>query len=238
MSGWVVQGGYGRKQTEMEPVEVPDIVGVRSSTGHGRRIEVAKGSFRIPAAHVSTGINDLKAAGREAETLVWNKGKPAKRRTLVAKSAPLTTSVSEDDARKLVARHGLKGPLPKNLDRNQRMAAYEARYVSAGGRKAEKWNHRANQANKVSNAAVGAATAAGSAYLAARTHRMQAWKPKLAARVAHQAELSGVGAATLGGAAQIYGDHAKHRRSSYASAPAGVAASALRRMRAYDPNGS
>ena len=149
----------------------------------------------------------------------------------ILKSEPLKTSVSEDDARKLVARHGLKGPLPKTLDRNQRMAAYEARYVSAGGRKAEKWQHRAQTADKVKTAGLGVATVGGAGWLATRGKL----KSKLSPAFAHHAETVAGAGAVAGGAGELYAGHARRKRSSYASAPAGVAASALRRMQGYTP---
>lgn len=153
---------------------------------------------------------------------------------------PLKTSVSEKDAKRLVRQHGLVGPLPKHLDRNQRMAAYEARYVSAGGKKAEKWQHRANVADKVRTAGLAGATAGSALWTASRVKGLKtAAKPalKLLAhpRVAHHAETAIGASATIGGAAELYAGHARRKRSSYASAPAGVAASALRRMQGYTP---
>lgn len=156
--------------------------------------------------------------------------------TRISKREPLKTSVSEDDARKLVDRHGLKGALPKELNREQRMAAYEARYVSAGGKKAEKWQNRAEDADKVKTIGLGVATVGGAGWLAGRTKgasKLVAKKPRL---VHHAETLAGAGA-VAGGAGELYAGHARRKRSSYASAPAGVAASALRRMQDYTPGG-
>lgn len=159
---------------------------------------------------------------------------------------PLKTSVSETDAKHLVERHGLKGPLPKELDRNQRMAAYEARYVTAGGKKAEHWQRRAQRADKVKTAGLAGATAGGAAWFASRgrlgRHLGQAVHAKApglrrldAKKIAHHAETVVGASAVAGGAGELYAGHARRKRSSYASAPAGVAASALRRMQAYTP---
>jgi len=151
--------------------------------------------------------------------------------------APLKTTVSEDDARRLVERHGLKGPLPKTLNREQKMAAYEARYVSAGGHQANKWQHRSNQAEKARVASVGAASLAGGAWLASRGKNKVSLKlSSKFPRLQHHAENAAVGAATAGGGAELYGAHARRKRSSYASSPSGVAASALRRMQGYTPD--
>jgi hypothetical protein len=160
-------------------------------------------------------------------------------------SAPLKTSVSPEDAKKLIDRHGLKGPLPKHLDREQRRAAYEARYVTAGGRKAEHWQRRAIRADKVKTGGLAVATAAGVPWVASRTGAGRAVGRAIARhipaarkvdskRLAHTAETVAGAAATVGGAGELYAAHARRKRSSYASAPAGVAASALRRMQAYD----
>ena len=142
------------------------------------------------------------------------------------------TSISDDDAKHLVERHGLKGPLPKTLNREQKMAAYEARYVSAGGHKAEKWNHRASVGDRVKNTGLAVATAGGAGWLATRGKlKGKALSPK----IRHHAETIAGAGATAGGAGELYAAHARHKRSSYASAPAGVARSALTRMRDYTP---
>lgn len=158
------------------------------------------------------------------------------RPSTVVKKAPLKTSVNERDAKRLVGRHGLTGPLPSGLGREQRMAAYEARYVSAGGHKAERWQRRALRADKVKNVGLGVATAGGAAWLAGRTHAGAATLRRLGPRAAHHAETAAGAGAVVGGAGELYAGHSRRKRSSYASAPAGVAASALRRMRDYTPN--
>ena len=152
----------------------------------------------------------------------------------IRKSQPLKTSVSEEDAKHLVERHGLTGPLPKNLDRNQRMAAYEARYVSSGGHKAQKYQHRANAAEKVRVASVGAGGLSAAAWMLSRgKNKASVAALKKVPHLQHHAEMSAAGSAVGATAGELYGAHARKKRSSYASQPAGVAASALRRMQAY-----
>lgn len=160
-----------------------------------------------------------------------------------SKYTPLKTSINDDDAKRLVERHGLKGPLPKELTREQKMAAYEARYVSSGGRKAEKWQHRAVRADKAKNAGLAGATIGSALWTAGRVAR-GGKTPAARAVVRHlshprlnRAAETAIGAsATIGGAGELYASHARRKRSSYASAPGGVAASALRRMQGYTPN--
>ena len=147
---------------------------------------------------------------------------------------PLKTSISEPDAKRLVGRHGLAGPLPKHLPREERMAAYEARYVASGGRKGEKWQHRARTADHVKNAGLGVATGGGVAWLGTRAKGYRSVARIKQNTLRHHADtVIGTGA-TVGGAAELYGSHARRRRASYASAPGGTAASTLRRMRAHD----
>lgn len=151
----------------------------------------------------------------------------------VAKREPLKTSINEDDARKVIDRYGLKGPLPKGLDREQKMAAYEARYVSAGGKKAAKWQRRTEVADKVKTGGLGIATAGGAVWLGSRGKHYKSLKAiKATPKKEHAETIAGAGA-VAGGAGELYAGHARRKRSSYASAPAGVAASALRRMRDY-----
>ena len=135
------------------------------------------------------------------------------------------TTMSEQDARRLVGEVGDRGPLPAGLSREKKMRAYEARYVAAGGPKGEQWNQRAKAADKAS-AASGALAGAGSLGVLATRKRPRA------RRVAGTAALLGTAGWGLGGAAAY---DAKRRRSSYSSSPAGVAASALTRMRNYSP---
>ncbi|MEO6205035.1 MAG: hypothetical protein ABIO67_06605, partial [Mycobacteriales bacterium] len=125
-------------------------------------------------------------------------------------SEPLKTSVSEDDTRKLVDRHGLKGSLPKTLDREQRRAAYEARYVSAGGKKAEHWQRRAVVADKTKTAGLAGATAGGAVWLgsrvlpktrpaAAAARKIPALKKINPKKVSHHAETASGAAAVVAG---------------------------------------
>ncbi len=153
---------------------------------------------------------------------------------------PLRTSISRDDAKRLSRQYGLKGPLPKGLTREQKMAAYEARYVSAGGSRAERWQRRAERSEKIRTAGVVAGVAAGGAYLGAKAglgrpaSRLVGRTPLRRINRNHL-ETAGVAVGTLTGAAEIDAMRARRKRSSYASAPGGVAASALRRMKAYTP---
>ena len=61
---------------------------------------------------------------------------------------PLKTNMSEHDAKRVVSRVNLAGELPKHYSREQRMGAYEARYVASGGRKGEKYQRRATAATR------------------------------------------------------------------------------------------
>jgi len=144
--------------------------------------------------------------------------------------AKLDTTMSDRRADELARRYDTRGPLPKTLDRNQRMAAYEARYIASGGRKAEKWKRRADAAEVGRNVGLAGATLAGAGLLARRAPGLR--------RVPHRAfETAGLASGVFGGASELYGEHARSRRASYASSPGGVAASALQRMRAYTPGG-
>jgi hypothetical protein len=160
----------------------------------------------------------------------------------VGKSEPLRTSVSDTDAKRLVREHGLKGPLPKSLNRNQRISAYEARYVTAGGHKAQKWQHRAENADRVKTAGLVGVTAATGAALTARTHLGRGLKAsKVGAKFphfGHHIETAALASGAAGGAGELYAARARRKRSGYASAPAGVASSALRRLHAYTPEQS
>lgn len=163
----------------------------------------------------------------------------------IAKREPLTTTMSQSQARKIVAQHGSVGPLPKTLGRPERMAAYEARYVANGGPAGEKWSRRASHSDKIKTAALGGATGAAAGLLASRTkpggRALAALRRNTPMRnVSDQmfnrrVENTALGAAAVGGGAELYGDVARHKQSSYHSAPAGVAASSLRRMRDYTP---
>lgn len=138
------------------------------------------------------------------------------------------------DHRDLIRRYGDRGPLPKNLHRDEKIRAYEARYAAHGGKKGEKWQHRANVAEGVRNAALGSGTVAlaGLAHLKTkRGGRLALKHPHLQNRLDHMALASGA----AGGAAELSGEVARDRRASYASSPGGVAASALTRMKANTP---
>lgn len=169
----------------------------------------------------------------------------------VHKSAPLATSLTPDEAHHLVhgkGGYGLTGTLPHNLGRDERMRAYEARYVASGGHKARHWQNVAQGAEVARNAGLAGATAAGASWLAAGSPRLRPLgrlavrhAPKLARvttpAIKHRAERAAVAAGTLGGGAELTEEWAKHRRASYASAPGAVAASALRRMQNYPAGG-
>lgn len=164
----------------------------------------------------------------------------ARTKQALAKRDPLKTSISPDDAKRLERKYGLKGPLPKGLDRNQKIAAYEARYVRAGGHKAEKWNRRAERSEGIRAAGVGAGALAGAAYLGAKAGGGKIVAPVIRRtplkRVNRQhLETTGVAVGTATAAAEVDAMRARRKRSSYASAPGGVAASALRRLQAYTP---
>lgn len=148
--------------------------------------------------------------------------------------AKVDTTMSDAEAKRTAARYDTRGPLPKGLTREQKMKAYEGRYIASGGRKAEKWKRRANAAEVGRNVGLAGATAGAALTLAARGKRVG---PRLArAKItSHRADNATIGAAAFGGAAELYGEHARSRRASYQNSPGGVAASALRRMQAYTP---
>lgn len=151
----------------------------------------------------------------------------------IYKAAPLDTTLDDDQARKVVGRVGLKGPLPKELSRDQRMTAYEARYLHAGGRKAQHWQRRSEAADKVRGTATATGVTAAAAVLASRLKHA----PKLMKTPAfgHRVENAALGSAVTAGTAGLASDYSRKRRAAYSSAPGGVAASALRRMREYTP---
>lgn len=136
----------------------------------------------------------------------------------------------------LLSRYGDKGPLPKGLDRETKMKAYEARYVHHGGDKADKYGRRAEAAEGARNVGLATATAGGAAYLAARTRRGASAMGRVSPRVRRAADTTAVAGGVGAGAAELYGEYARGRRASYTNSPAGVAGSALRRMRDYTPD--
>lgn len=141
----------------------------------------------------------------------------------VAKAA---TTMSEDEAAQIVEQYGSQGRLPRDLSRDDRMRAYEARYVAAGGPRAEKWGNRAKHLENASAVGQGATGIGALGVLASR-------KPRTA-KLSTAGLLGGAATAGLTGAAA---HHARRQRSAYSSSPAGVAASALTRMRNYSPEG-
>lgn len=151
----------------------------------------------------------------------------------------IDTTMDERTARREVGRYGTRGPLPKGLDRPTKMRAYEARYVAAGGPRGEKWKRTANRAEHLTTASiVGAGTAAG-VDLAARSARVQRLARSRGidpGKVRGKAGVIGLGSAAVGAGGELLRRAAERRRASYSSSPAGVAASALRRMRDYTPD--
>jgi len=137
-------------------------------------------------------------------------------------------TMSDAEAKRVAERYDTKGPLPKTLSREQRMKAYEGRYIASGGRKAEKWKRRADRAEVGRNIGLAGATAAGVGLLAHKA-------PGLRRVPRHALEHAAVASGTFGGANELYGEHARSRRASYQNSPAGVAGSALSRMQAYTP---
>ena len=144
------------------------------------------------------------------------------------------TTMSDAEAKHLAARYDTRGPLPKKLSREQKMKAYEARYIASGGKKAEKWHRRANAAEVGRNVGLAGATGGAALTLAARSRKFGPGLRKVKI-TAHRADNATIGAAAAGGASELYGEHARSRRAYYQNSPGGVAASALRRMQAYTP---
>lgn len=141
-------------------------------------------------------------------------------------------TMSDREAHRLAAQYDTRGPLPKGLDRQTKMKAYEARYIASGGKKAERWKRRADAAEVSRNVGLAVATVTGAGALAAR-------HPKLhrTGRTVHRLETASLAGAVHGGASELYGEHARSRRASYQNSPGGVAGSALARMQAYTPTG-
>lgn len=134
------------------------------------------------------------------------------------------TSMSDGEARDIVRQYGLKGPLPSGLSREQRMKAYEGRYIAAGGPAAEQWDRHARRMEQVRVGAAG--TTAATAFGAAIS------RGALKQRALTTATLGGIGA---WGASDVAAHRARRKRASYSSSPAGVAGSALTRMQQYTP---
>lgn len=165
--------------------------------------------------------------------------------------ADLQVSIDHKQAKHLTNKYGSVGPLPRTLSRDERKQAYEARYVTGGGPKAAEHQHRARVAGAVQHASNAVAAGSAATLLASRTGRgravgraargLLARRYPGAARVgAHQVErhaenvgLSGVLAGVASGAAS---QHAKNKSRKATSMQSGVAAGALRRMQAYEPD--
>ena len=148
------------------------------------------------------------------------------------------TTMSEREARQLARRYDTRGPLPAGLSREAKMKAYEARYIAAGGKKGEKWHRRAQTAEIGRNIGLVGATTAAAGLLASRGRRtgpIMARTKGLRHLPPHRLETAALGSALGGGWSELYGEHARSRRASYANSPAGVAGSALTRMQAYTP---
>lgn len=149
------------------------------------------------------------------------------------------TTMSDRHAAAIARKYGTKGPLPSGLDRETKMKAYEGRYIASGGRKSEKWQRRANRAETGRNIGLAGATGAAAALLASRGRRVgSAMARTRVVRHAtpHRLETAALSSALGGGWSELYGEHARSRRASYQNTPAGVAGSALSRMKAYTPD--
>lgn len=146
-------------------------------------------------------------------------------------------TMSDREAHRLAGQYDTRGPLPKNMDRPTKMKAYEARYIASGGRKNEKWKRRADHAETGRNIGLAGATGSAAAILALRGKHAGPALRKIKIS-SHGAEGAGLTSAVAGGSSELYGEHARHRRASYANSPAGVAGSALTRMQGYTPGAS
>ena len=242
-------GGYDVKATR---TRVPDVVPHRSRNkninqhkvvlaGRSNKVAEAAGALKgaagqqryFAATYGTMGGYARKIAAGGA--LVGAAGLGAKaantKRHEVGKAS---VTMSDADAKKLSDKYDTRGPLPKTLSREQKMKAYEARYVSAGGKKAEKYKHRAAAAEVGRTAGLGVATASAAGVLATRGKRTGKIMAKLPLTHRH-IEGAGLAGAAVGGSAEMYGAYARHRRASYANSPAGVAGSALTRMQNYTP---
>lgn len=148
------------------------------------------------------------------------------------------TTMSDAEAKRIAAQYDTRGPLPKGLSRDQKMKAYEGRYIASGGKKAEKWKRRADRAEVGRNLGLVGATTAAGALLAARGKRTGALmgRTRIGRKLTpHRLETAALGSGLGGGYSELYGEHARSRRDSYRNSPAGVAGSALSRMQAYTP---
>ena len=162
----------------------------------------------------------------------------ALRRKAMNRFGKVDTTMDHRTASRYVRRYGTRGPLPKGLDRNEKMRAYEGRYVALGGPKGEKWGRRARVADRVTGGTViGGGLAAGT-LLATRHPKAAGFLARHgrdAERIGRVAENTALGSATAAAGSEYYHRHAERKQSSYRHSAAGVAASALRRMQDYTP---
>ena len=157
------------------------------------------------------------------------------RRTSGGTFGKAETTMSDEAAAKLATKYDTRGPLPKKMSRESKMAAYEARYIHAGGKKGERYKRKAAVAEVGRTVGLGGATLSAAGILAHRGAKSGRVLSKVPGMSSHNLEAAGLAAATGGGASELYGAYARRRRASYANSPAGVAGSALTRMQAYTP---
>lgn len=211
------------------------------------RVRVANTVTKIDSNHWAEMPALRRAADRtEAEVFPPFKRKLRIRRGTDSKGSvvrrPLSkidTTMSANDAHSYAHKYGTRGPLPKGLDRDEKMKAYEGRYIVAGGPKGERWHKRADQLDRVTGAALGVGGAAAMGELAAKTKRGTAFLSRRGHGVqaaVHRTNRIGLGAAGVGALSELAHRHAAHKQAAYSNSAAGVAASALRRMRDYTPD--
>lgn len=152
----------------------------------------------------------------------------------------IDTTMSSSDAKRYSHQYGIKGPLPKGLPREEKMRAYEGRYIAAGGPKGERWHKRADAFDRVTGGALAAGGVALTGQAAHDTHLGRRVATRLGVRdhaLLHQrANKLGLAAGGVGALSELAHRHAEHKQAHYSNSAAGVAASALRRMRDYTPD--
>jgi len=150
----------------------------------------------------------------------------------------LGSGMNRKTASELVSQVGLAGKLPKEMTREQKKAAYEARWVASGGKQKQKHQRRADVASALTTGALAGGGASAGIELAARTERgnrlLNARNPNLARRIRAGSAKGGLASAALGASAELYRRRQSDKARRYSSAPGGVAAGALRRMQDYD----
>jgi hypothetical protein len=228
----------GNLQRQMQQNRVNDSAALRHEVAAPPKLPKARRGFPKKA---SVGVA-VGAANTATVLYAMHRIRENKRRKLLATNkagvAKVDTTMSEHEAHQVARQYDTRGPLPKGLSREQKMKAYEGRYIAAGGKKGERWKKRADRAEVGRNAGLVGATTSAAALLAARGKKTG---PKLAANritrhaTPHRLETAALGSALGGGWSELYGEHARSRRASYANSPAGVAGSALTRMQAYTP---